>query len=258
MPRERPLILVADDDEQIQRLIRITLTAAGYDVETVTDGIAALDAIERLRPDLVILDMIMPKLNGWGVLRRMSGRDAPPVIAVSGEYQPANALTSAISCVRGYAIKPLQMRSLVHTCAQILGTKADAPALSTAERRCEPRYPFETAVTLLGVDLSALAVGRSRDISRGGLCLQLGIGLVRDQTVRLQLDLPECARPLLLRAAARWSLEGRVGFALRDVEPPSRAQLDTFIDSRSQRRERAARAAEIAALRPGIPRPNDD
>jgi DNA-binding response OmpR family regulator len=232
MSRERPLVLVADDDEQIRRLIRAALMSAGFDVELAEDGFAAIEAIERLRPDLVILDMVMPRLNGWGVLRRLAGPDAPPVIAVSGEYQPANALKTAVSCVRDYVIKPLQMRTLVRTCAQILGTKTDAPLLARTERRGEPRYPIETTITLLGADRSALAVGRTRDLSHGGLCIQLGIGLARDQTVRLHLVLPGAAEPLFLRAVARWSQDGRIGVAFVDVDPAARTQLDAFMAGR--------------------------
>jgi len=229
MSRERPLILVADDDEPIRRLVRVALISAGFDVETAEDGVTALEAIERVRPDLVILDMIMPRLNGWGVLRRLGEIDAPPVIAVSGEYQPANALTGAIKCVRGYAIKPLQMRTLVRSCAQILGATPDSPLLTSTERRRESRQPVETTVTLLGTDRSALAIGRTKDLSRNGLCIQLGIGLVRDQPVRLHFDLPGTAQPLVLRGVARWSQDGKVGFAFSDVDPAVLAQIEAFL-----------------------------
>jgi CheY-like chemotaxis protein len=229
MPRERPLILVADDDEPIRKLVRVALMSAGFDVETASDGVTALEAIERLRPDLVILDMLMPRLNGWGVLRRLNEIDAPPVIAVSGEYQPANALKAAVKCVRGYVIKPLQMRTLVRTCAQILGTTPDAPVLRLSERRRETRHTVETTVTLLGTDRSALAVGRICDLSHSGLCIQLGIELVRDQAVRLHFDLPGAQQPLLVRGVACWSQGGRVGFAFSDVEPAARAQIASFL-----------------------------
>jgi CheY-like chemotaxis protein len=232
MPRERPLVLVADDDAQICRLLRAALTSAGYEVDTAEDGNAALEAIERRKPDLVILDMVMPRLNGWGVLRRLSGLDAPPVIAVSGEYQPASALKTAVHCVRGYAIKPLRMQTLVHTCAQILGTEPDSPMLSTTNRRREPRHAIDTTVTLLGVDRSALAVGRARDLSRGGLCMRLGIGLVHNQPVRMHFDLPGAPQPLFLRGVARWSQNGQVGIAFNDVDIAARARLDAYLDSR--------------------------
>ena len=250
MSRERPLILVADDDEQIRRLIRTALISAGFDVELAEDGFAAIEAIERLRPDLVILDMVMPRLNGWGVLRRLAGPDAPPVIAVSGEYQPANALKTAVSCVRGYVIKPLQMRTLVRTCAQILGTETDAPVLARTERRREVRYPIETTVTLLGADRSALAVGRTRDLSRSGLCIQLGIGLGRDQTVRLHLGLPGAAEPLFLRGAARWSQDGKIGVAFVDVDPATQAELDAFLATRPASADRTREDAPRGRILP--------
>jgi CheY-like chemotaxis protein len=252
MPRERPLILVADDDEQVRRLIRVSLLNAGYDVETAEDGLAALAAIERLRPDLVILDMVLPQLNGWGVLRRLgAASDAPPVIAVSGEYQPASALKGAVSCVRGYAIKPLQMRSLVQTCAQILGAAAQSTDPAGRERRCETRYPVESSVTILGIDRSALAVGRTHDLSRGGLCIRLGIGLLHDQPVRLHLELPGSVRPLFVRGVARWSQDGKVGVAFRDVEPPVRVTLGDFLATQPAASDRPKGATPDGAAAPG-------
>jgi CheY-like chemotaxis protein len=231
MSRQRPLILVADDDEPIRRLMRVALMSAGFDVETAADGVDALEAIERLRPDLVILDMVLPRLNGWGVLRRLAGPDAPPVIAVSGEYQPANALGTAIPCVRRYLIKPVQMLTLVRTCAQVLNTTPDSPALRLTDRRREPRHAVDTAVTLMGTDRSALAVGRACDLSRSGLCLQLGIGLIRDQSMRLRFDLPGLPPPLSLRGVARWSQSGKVGVAFSDLDPAASAQIEAFLAS---------------------------
>jgi len=61
-------ILVADDDRAIRKIVRDRLVVAGHHVDVAEDGRAALDAIERFAPDLVLLDLAMPNVDGFGVL----------------------------------------------------------------------------------------------------------------------------------------------------------------------------------------------
>lgn len=79
----KPFILVADDDEMIQEVISIVLQAEGYRVECARDGAAALQAIARERPALLLLDMRMPVKSGWDVaveLRRQGGASLPVIL----------------------------------------------------------------------------------------------------------------------------------------------------------------------------------
>lgn len=76
------LVLVVDDDPDIQLLLRLELSAEGYDVATADDGFEAVDRIPALRPDVVLLDVMMPGLDGWGVLQRLDD-PMPAVIVVS-------------------------------------------------------------------------------------------------------------------------------------------------------------------------------
>ena len=76
-------VLVVDDDPDIQLLLRLELEAEGYDVVTAADGFEAVDRIPGVRPDVVLLDVMMPGLDGWGVLERLS-EPKPAVIVVSG------------------------------------------------------------------------------------------------------------------------------------------------------------------------------
>lgn len=76
-------VLVVDDDHDIQLLLRLELEAEGYLVETADDGFEALEQIERVDPAVVLLDVMMPNLDGWGVLERLED-PAPAVIVVSG------------------------------------------------------------------------------------------------------------------------------------------------------------------------------
>lgn len=74
MPKK--LVLVADDDPLLRSILEHKLTRAGYDVVIAEDGRAALEAAERLRPAVIVLDAMMPILDGFEVLRRLKGDSA--------------------------------------------------------------------------------------------------------------------------------------------------------------------------------------
>ena len=76
-------VLVVDDDPDIQLLLRLELQAEGYVVVTADNGLEALDRIPALDPDVVLLDVMMPELDGWGVLEQLE-EPKPAVIVISG------------------------------------------------------------------------------------------------------------------------------------------------------------------------------
>jgi two-component system OmpR family response regulator len=85
--RSRHTILVVDDDPHFRELYRTALRLRGFSVTTASDGLAALASIEQQQPSLVILDLNMPCVDGWSVLRELASHDATkaiPVIVVTG------------------------------------------------------------------------------------------------------------------------------------------------------------------------------
>jgi DNA-binding response OmpR family regulator len=244
MTHRRPLILVVDDDEQARMLLRTTLQGAGYEVALAADGETALAAIRENPPALVLLDMIMPNLNGWGVIRRLPEKP-PPVIAISGEYVAPAALGLAPSCVRAFLVKPFQMRALIETCARILGERPEPALAPETERRHDERIGFAGVVTLLAADRRALAVGRAIELSRRGLRIRLGMDLVPGQKVRLSLKLPDSEDALYLRAVALWSENGVTGLEISEPDAHVAAALDAHLA-----REAQAGRPETAPRRP--------
>jgi CheY-like chemotaxis protein len=86
-PRDTPRVFVVDDDEALLATLRDALEAAGYQVATTRDGVTALAQIAAARPDLVILDLRLPAVDGWEVLRQLradSDTRAPPVLTITG------------------------------------------------------------------------------------------------------------------------------------------------------------------------------
>lgn len=76
-------VLVVDDDAAIRLVLRVELTAEGHEVIEAANGEEALARIDEWSPDLVLLDLMMPVLDGWEVLRRREGMAEPPIIVVS-------------------------------------------------------------------------------------------------------------------------------------------------------------------------------
>jgi DNA-binding response OmpR family regulator len=76
-------ILVVDDDPDIRLLLRLELSAEGHQILEAGDGQEALDLHERETPDLMLLDMMMPVLDGWGVLKALDPMTASPVVVIT-------------------------------------------------------------------------------------------------------------------------------------------------------------------------------
>ncbi|HVO35366.1 MAG TPA: type II/IV secretion system protein [Gemmatimonadales bacterium] len=111
-----PLVLVADDDPAMRALFSTILRPQGFDVAEAADGLEALDQAQRLAPAILLLDMDMPRLDGFGVLealrRRLASR-AVPVIVVTAKDDPATEARCIELGAEDYLTKPIQPSSLV-------------------------------------------------------------------------------------------------------------------------------------------------
>lgn len=122
-------ILVADDDEQLQRALRITLGARGYEVIAARDGAEAIDHAANSHPDLILLDLGMPKVDGFEALRRLREQEAKtervplPVIAVTGYSSESDRLSCLMAGFNEHLSKPVQAASLASSIERALGTR---------------------------------------------------------------------------------------------------------------------------------------
>ena len=108
---ERP-ILVVDDDASIRQTVREILDLEGYPVETAADGNEALEAVERREPSLVLLDMRMPELDGWGFARAIRERGMRLPILVMTAAENARTWADEIGA-DGYVSKPFELEELL-------------------------------------------------------------------------------------------------------------------------------------------------
>jgi DNA-binding response OmpR family regulator len=107
-------ILVVDDEPDILLLHRLNLEAAGHEVLLAADGMKALERIDTDRPDCVVLDVMMPVLDGWGVLEALQERvNAPPVLVVSAKTSRADIEHALSIGAKGYLAKPINAQMLL-------------------------------------------------------------------------------------------------------------------------------------------------
>jgi two-component system response regulator MtrA len=111
----RRLVLIADDDEDILALVRATIERSGHEVMAVADGAAALSAMSKRRPDLAVLDISMPELDGLELLRRLRADDETkdlPVILLTAQAQAADVERGFADGASAYVRKPFSPRDL--------------------------------------------------------------------------------------------------------------------------------------------------
>jgi two-component system KDP operon response regulator KdpE len=106
-------ILVADDDPQLVRALRITLAAHGYDVVAAPDGAAAIALAAQSHPDIVLLDLGMPQLDGVQVIEALRGWTTVPIIVVSGRTGSADKVEALDAGADDYVTKPFQIDELL-------------------------------------------------------------------------------------------------------------------------------------------------
>ena len=118
------LILVVDDEPAIVRLIRAKLQADGYAVVTAESGESALESVERERPDLVVLDLMMPGMDGYETLRRIRMSSQLPVMVLTARAGDADKLKGFQGGADDYLTKPFNPDELAARVAAVLRRSA--------------------------------------------------------------------------------------------------------------------------------------
>ncbi len=115
-----PQILVIDDDESILEMIDVALSFEGYQVETAPHGMAALERLGHLQPDLILLDMRMPMMDGWEFSRRyreLDGRRAP-IVVLTADRDAAESAAGVNA--DGFLSKPFDLTELLRVVERYL------------------------------------------------------------------------------------------------------------------------------------------
>ncbi|WP_305848861.1 response regulator [Sedimentibacter sp. zth1] len=106
-------ILVVDDERPIAEIIKYNLNKEGFDVQTVYDGEEAIKAVHSIKPDLVILDVMLPKKSGFEVLREIRMQCVMPVLMLTAKEEEQDRVTGLELGADDYIVKPYSNRELV-------------------------------------------------------------------------------------------------------------------------------------------------
>ena len=165
-------MLIVDDDAGVRRMLARTLEAEGYGVSVVADGGSALVEIERAAPDLVLLDVTMPGLDGLGVTRRLRGKgDALPVLLLTARDAVADRVAGLDSGADDYLVKPFATAELLARVRALLRRGRTGGDLLSAgdvtldlQERAATRRGRDLALTPREADLLELLLRNARGV----------------------------------------------------------------------------------------------
>lgn len=142
---DRPLVLVVDDEEHISEMVAMGLGFNGFEVDRASSGRSALDSIERRRPDLVVLDVMLPDLDGFDVAKRLRQSEGParhlPIIFLTARDATSDKVQGLRIGSDDYVTKPFSIEELIERVKAVLrrsrGTEPDS-LLSYADLDLDP------------------------------------------------------------------------------------------------------------------------
>jgi DNA-binding response OmpR family regulator len=126
-------ILVVDDEPTIVEVVELYLLREGFKVLTAADGPAALNAVQQQRPDLVVLDLMLPGMSGLDVTRQLRAGGALPIIMLTARGEEADRVVGLELGADDYVTKPFSPRELVARVKAVLRRAQPAPATEPAD-----------------------------------------------------------------------------------------------------------------------------
>jgi excisionase family DNA binding protein len=121
--QQGPLVLIVDDDPRVREYVRVNLEMEGYGVREAGSAEEGLAVLEEVSPDLILLDVMMPEVDGWEMLRRVQERHgvgAIPVVMFSGKVDEQNAAEATARGAQGFVGKPFDPQQLIEHAKQLL------------------------------------------------------------------------------------------------------------------------------------------
>ncbi|MFJ4669638.1 response regulator [Kitasatospora purpeofusca] len=123
-----PSILIVEDDEVIREATRMALERYGFPVATAADGLEGLEMFHAVRPDLVLLDVMLPLLDGVGLCRRIREESQLPILMMSARTDPVDVVSGLEAGADDYVVKPFESAVLVARIRTVLRRVRVVPA----------------------------------------------------------------------------------------------------------------------------------
>jgi len=184
-----PTILVVDDEPSISEVVSIYLRRAGYQVVIARDGQAALEALEKQPPDLVVLDLMLPKMDGLEITRRLRAEGDTPIIMLTARRGETDRVLGLEMGADDYVVKPFSPQELVSRVRAVLRRTLGRTPTSTeqplifGDLRIDPKMRVvevngeETSLTAKEFDLLWVLARHPRQVFNRDQLLDLVWGL---------------------------------------------------------------------------------
>ena len=131
----REKILIVEDDHNISELLQLYLKNEGYETVIANDGGEGIDQFRRFRPDLVLLDLMLPVMDGWGVLRTIRQDSKVPVIMLTAKGETSDKVTGLKQGADDYITKPFEMKEVLARVEAVLRRTAEEETGKEKKRR---------------------------------------------------------------------------------------------------------------------------
>lgn len=178
-------ILVVDDEENLLKLVSHVLAREGYALDVARDGWSAIAIAAERPPDLVVLDLMMPELDGWGVLARLRERGPlPSVLLLTARSDYATFVRAVRGGVTAFLGKPFRLQELLQACRKILSAPELEPEPGQ-ERRLHPRRRLLLEVEVFSHQREPMTFGEIVDLSPVGARLELDAPLGEGDRIRI-------------------------------------------------------------------------
>lgn len=140
MTNKSNTILIVDDEPNIIELGQLYLENEGFSVESAADGIEAMVKFEQLNPALIVLDLMLPELDGWEVCKRIRAKSQVPIIMLTARNDDIDKIVGLELGADDYMTKPYNPRELVARVKAVLrrGTPSPAPQTQPSPLQCGP------------------------------------------------------------------------------------------------------------------------
>ena len=231
MPTTRKHILVVEDDALMRELESMILEEAGYEVELADGGRAAIERVAKSRPHLVLLDLMMPGVNGWDVLRHLRTLPSPPPVIVASGLAEAVPPGPLGDTVVGYLLKPFRGEALLAMCSKVLAAPVASPPGGT---RKEGRRTYVVEATWLSPAGAPLVSGRLLELSHRGCRIELTCSAQPGDPIFISFRVPGRDQPLELHGQVRWRDASTLGVELRGLMPPDAELLRRLLGSAAE------------------------
>ena len=127
-------VLIVEDDRNIQELLQMYLEKEGYAVTVASDGGQGLSKFRAIKPDLVLLDVMMPVMDGWAVCKAIRADSQTPIIMLTAKGETDDKVSGLRSGADDYVTKPFEMKELLARIEAVLRRTGSAPAAEPSRR----------------------------------------------------------------------------------------------------------------------------